>query len=134
MPIQMCRPIISDADIDAVVQVLHSGFLALGPVTEAFEREVAQYVGTDYAVAVSSGTAGLHMCAVAAGIGPGDEVITTPFSFIASANCILYQGATPVFVDIDPDTYNIDPARIEAAITSRTRAIVSVDIFGQPAL
>ena len=133
MPIKMCRPLINDADIDAVVQVLRSGMLALGPVTEAFEREIAQYIGTDYAVAVSSGTTGLHLCAVAAGIGPGDEVITTPFSFIASANCILYQGATPVFVDIDPDTYNIDPARIEAAITSRTRAIVSVDIFGQPA-
>lgn len=129
--VRMCRPVINEQDISAVVDVLRSGNLALGPVAEEFEKQVAEYIGVKYAVAVSSGTTGLHLCAIAAGIKPGDEVITTPFSFIASSNCILYQNATPVFVDIEPETYNIDPNRIEDAITSRTRAIVAVDIFGQ---
>jgi perosamine synthetase len=100
---------------------------------ERFEQAMAQFVGTRHAIGVSSGTAGLHLCVVAAGIGQGDEVITTPFSFVASANCILYERARPVFVDIEPDSLNIDPRRIEEAVTSRTRAILPVHAFGQPA-
>ena len=99
---------------------------------DRFEQAVAERVGARHVVAVSSGTAGLHLCVRLAGLGPGDEAITSPFSFVASANCILYQGATPVFADIDPQTLNLDPAAVEAAITPRTRAIVAVDIFGYP--
>ena len=98
----------------------------------AFEEDFAAYVGTRHAAAVSSGTAGLHLAVRLAGVGAGDEVITSPFSFVASANCALYEGATPVFADIDPVTFNIDPAAIEAAITPRTRAIVPVHVFGLP--
>ncbi|MBL0921375.1 MAG: DegT/DnrJ/EryC1/StrS family aminotransferase [Phycisphaerales bacterium] len=131
--IPLSKPDITDAEIDAVVAVLRSGRLALGPVTEAFEAAVAVRTGRRHAVACSSGTAGLHMAMIALGVGPGDEVITTPFSFVASANCILFVGAKPVFVDIDPRTLNMDPARVEAAITPRTKAIVGVEAFGNPA-
>ncbi len=113
--------------------MLRSGVLSIGPRLTEFEKAFAQKIGTKYACAVSSGTAGLHLAMIAAGIGPGDEVITSPFSFIASANCILYVGAKPVFVDIDPITYNIAPSKIEAAITNKTKAILAVHIFGQPA-
>ncbi len=99
---------------------------------DGFEQAVAERVGARHVVAVSSGTAGLHLCVRLAGLGPGDEAITSPFSFVASANCVLYEGATPVFADIDPQTLNLDPAAVEAAITPRTRAIVAVDIFGYP--
>jgi len=99
---------------------------------DRFEQAVAERVGARHVVAVSSGTAGLHLCVRLAGLGPGGEAITSPFSFVASANCILYQGATPIFADIDPQTLNLDPAAVEAAITPRTRAIVAVDIFGYP--
>ena len=116
-----------------MVEVLRSPSLSMGPKVRAFERAVADYAGTAEAVAVNSGTSGLHLCLAAAGIGPGDEVVTTPFSFVASANCALYQGATPVFADIDPLTLNIDPDQVEDAITARTRALVPVDVFGQPA-
>ena len=115
-----------------VLEVLRSGRLSLGPSIDRFEEQFAAAVGAPYAAAVSSGTAGLHLLCVLAGLKPGDEAITSPFSFAASANCFLYEGATPVFADIDPNTLNMDPAAVEAAITPRTRAIVAVDIFGYP--
>jgi perosamine synthetase len=129
---------LSGADIGAlerraVLSALRSDRLALGPCAREFERLVADYVGVRFAVAVSSGTAGLHLVVRALGLGDNDEVITTPFSFIASANCLLYERARPLFVDIDPDTLCLDPARVEAAITDRTRAILGVDVFGHPA-
>ncbi len=130
--VPLSRPSIGEDDIAAVLAVLRSPSLSLGPAVRRFERAVAEYVGTADAVAVNSGTSGLHLCLAAEGIGPGDEVITTPFSFVASANCALYQGARPVFADIDPLTLNLDPECVEAAVTPRTRAIVSVDVFGQP--
>lgn len=99
---------------------------------ERFERALAERIGAEHVVAVSSGTAGLHLCVRLAGLGPGDEAITSPFSFVASANCVLYEGATPVFADVDPQTLNLDPAAVAEAITPRTRAIVAVDIFGYP--
>ena len=112
--------------------MLRSGRLSLGPTIDRFEEAFAAAVEAPYAAAVSSGTAGLHLLCVAAGVQPGDEVITSPYSFVASANCAIYEGATPVFADIDRRTLNLDPAAVEAAITSRTRAIVGVDIFGYP--
>jgi perosamine synthetase len=130
-PIPLARPDITQREIDAVVAVLKSLQLSLGPRVEEFERVFKEFCGTQHAIAVSSGTAGLHLLVRAMGIGRGDEVITTPFSFVASANCAMFEGARPIFVDIDPDTWNIDPARIEAAITPRTKAIVPVDVFGQ---
>ncbi len=128
----LALPDITDREIQAVVDVLKTPNLALGPKMADFEAEFARRCRTRHAVAVSSGTAGLHLLIRAAGIGEGDEVITTPFSFVASANCILYEQARPVFVDVDPETWNIDAGAIEAAVTSRTRAILPVDVFGQP--
>jgi perosamine synthetase len=133
MQVPLSRPWVTDEDVAAVVQVLRTPYLSMGPRLVALEKAMAIHAGTATAVGVSSGTAGLHLCLAAAGVGPGDEVITTPFSFVASANCALYQGATPVFADIDPITLTIDPARVEEQITARTRAVVSVDVFGQPA-
>jgi dTDP-4-amino-4,6-dideoxygalactose transaminase len=124
---------ITEDDVRAVVAVLRSGRLSLGPAQERFERLVAEYVGADHAVAVSSGTAALHLLVKALGIEPGDEVLVPSFTFAASVNCILYEGATPVFVDVEPDTRNLDPADLEAKITRRTRAILAVDAFGHPA-
>ena len=115
-----------------MLEVLRSGRLSLGPTGPRFEALLADAVGAPYCAAVSSGTAGLHLCMRLAGVGPGDEVITSPYSFVASANCAIYEGATPVFADIDPRTFNLDPAAVEAAITPRTKAIVAVDIFGYP--
>jgi dTDP-4-amino-4,6-dideoxygalactose transaminase len=129
----MSMPQITAEEIHAVIKVMQSRNLSIGAQTIAFEKSAADVAGAAYAVAVASGTAGLHLCMIAAGVGPDDEVITSPFSFVASANCILYERATPVFVDIDPETLNIDPRKIESAITSRTRAIIPVHIFGQPA-
>lgn len=129
----LAKPCIDGEDIRQVVRVLKSGQLSLGPKHEEFERQFAKKIGTKYACAVSSGTAGLHLAMLAAGIGHGDEIITSPFSFVASANCILYVGAKPVFVDINPVTYNIDPKKIEEKITKRTKAILVVHIFGQSA-
>lgn len=126
------RQTIDEADIEAVVKVLKSDFLTTGPVIEEFERRVAEYTGTKYAVAIANGTAALHAACFAAGIGEGDEVITSPITFAASANCALYCGATPVFADIDPKTYNIDPQDIERKITERTKAIIPVHFTGQP--
>ena len=126
------RQSIDDADIEAVVKVLKSDYLTTGPAVAAFEKKVADYVGAKYAVAVSNGTAALHVACLAAGIGEGDEVITTPITFAASANCVLYCGGMPVFADIDPDTYNISPKELERQITSRTKAIIPVHYTGQP--
>ncbi|HXG82799.1 MAG TPA: DegT/DnrJ/EryC1/StrS family aminotransferase [Pyrinomonadaceae bacterium] len=132
MKIPLSAPDISDTEINAVIEVLRSPRLSLGPKLEEFERSFAEYAGTKYAVAVSSGTSGLHLCVRALGLKAGDEVITTPFSFIASANVLLYEKAVPVFVDIDLKTLNIDANKIEAAITAKTRAIMVVHVFGRP--
>jgi perosamine synthetase len=132
-PIPLAQHDVRPEDIDAVVSVLKSDRLSLGPKVEAFERALAAVAGVKYAVAVNSGTSALHLLIRALDIGPGDEVITTPFSFIASTNCILFERATPVFVDIEPETLCIDPALVERAITSRTKAILAVDVFGHPA-
>lgn len=123
---------IDEDDIQAVVDVLHSDYLTTGPYIEQFEQKVAKYVGAKYAVAVSNGTAALHVACLAAGIKEGDEVITTPITFAASANCVLYCGGTPVFADIKKDTYNIDPDDIRRKITKNTKAIIVVDFTGQP--
>jgi len=132
-PIPLARPNISQTEIDAVVSVLRTPNLSLGPKLEEFEAAFAEYCGTAEAVACSSGTAGLHLAVEAVGVKPGDEVITTPFSFVASANCVLMAQARPVFVDIDARTWNIDPRLIEPAITRKTTAIIPVDVFGQVA-
>jgi perosamine synthetase len=131
-PIPLSRPDITQHEIDAVVDVLSTPTLSIGPKLEEFESLCAKLTTRRHAVGVSSGTAGLHCMMIAAGIGPGDEVITTPFSFVASTNCILYVGAKPVFVDIDPKTLNIDISKIPAAITPKTKAIVAVEVFGHP--
>jgi dTDP-4-amino-4,6-dideoxygalactose transaminase len=128
----LSAPWLDEREEELVVDVLRSGRLSLGPTIDRFEEVFAEAVGAPYAAAVSSGTAGLHLLCVAAGIAPGDEVITSPYSFVASANCAIYEGATPVFADIDPRTWNLDPAAVKAAITTRTKAIVAVDIYGYP--
>ncbi len=133
MQISLSAQDITEAEVQAVVAVLRSERLSLGPRIAEFEKLFVQRLGVRHAIACSSGTAGLHMCWQAMGIGPGDEVITTPFSFIASSNSIMFQGARPVFVDIEPQTWQIDPTRIESAITPRTRAVLPVDVFGVPA-
>ena len=131
--IPIARPLIGDEEIVAVVSVLESGQLAQGSVVAEFEEAFAAYCGTRHAVATSNGTTALHVALLAHGIGPGDEVITVPFTFIASANSVLFTGARPVFVDIEPGSYNMDPDRIESAITPRTKAIMPVHLFGNPA-
>jgi perosamine synthetase len=130
--IPLSAPDIQPEDIELVTRVLRSNRLSIGPFIKELERDFADYIGTKYAVAVTNGTSGLHLCMRAAGIAEGDEVITTPFSFIASANCILYERATPVFVDIDEASLDIDPALVARAVTGRTRAMLPVHIFGQP--
>ena len=131
-PIPLSSPDIGQREIDAVLEVLHTPTLSIGPKVEEFELKVAKLTGRRHAVAVSSGTAGLHCAMIAAGIKAGDEVITTPFSFVASANCILYVDAKPVFVDIETKTMNMDVSRVAATITPRTKAIVAVEAFGHP--
>jgi len=131
--IPLSGPDITAREKELVLEALESGHLGLGPKMKAFEEQMAAYAGTKYAISCNSGTSGLHMLIHAMGIGEGDEVITTPFSFVASANCILFERATPVFVDIEEDTYNIDVTQIEAKITPRTKAILPVHVFGQPA-
>ena len=131
--IHLSRPDITDADIQAVVEVLRSPNLSLGPKVGEFEKAFADRLGRKHAIAVNSGTSGLFLCVSALGIGPGDEVITTPFTFIASSNPILMAGAKPVFVDIGSNTLNIDPGLIESKINSKTRAVLPVEIFGSPA-
>jgi perosamine synthetase len=130
--IPLSSPWIDERDEELVLEVLRSGWLSLGPTGPRFEQLLADAVDAPYCAAVSSGTAGLHLCMRLAEVGPGDEVITSPYSFVASANCAMYEGAMPVFADIDPQTFNLDPAAVEAAITERTKAIVAVDIFGYP--
>lgn len=129
----IAKPYIGKKEKKYVLEVLNSGALSLGPKHKEFEEKFAQKIGAKYACSVSSGTAGLHLTMIAANINAGDEVITTPFSFIASSNCILYVGAKPIFVDIDPITYNIDPTKIEKKINKKTKAILVVHIFGHPA-
>jgi perosamine synthetase len=131
--IPLARPVIGERERELVDEVLRSGWLSLGPMVPRFERMWAERIGVKHAVAVSSGTAGLHLCLHAMGLGPGDEVITSSFSFVASANAVVFTGATPVFAEVDPLTFNMDPEAVEAAITPRTRAIMIVDIFGYPA-
>lgn len=130
-PIPLSRPWIGPEEKEAVLEVLDSGMLAQGPRVAAFEEEFSRVTGVRHAIATSSGTTGLHLALLANGVGPGDEVITSPFTFIASVNTILFTGATPVFADIDEATFNIDPKRIEAAITPRTKAIMPVHLYGQ---
>ena len=132
-PIPLARPEIGPREEELVLEVLRSGRLSLGPMGERFEREFAAWLGVEDAVAVSSGTTGLHLGVRALGWGPGDEVLTSPFSFVASANCLLYEGAKPVFCDVDPETLNLDPAAAAAAVGERTRGILPVHIFGYPA-
>lgn len=130
--IPISKPVIGDAEKQAVMEVLDSGMLVQGPRTAKLEEKFAAVCGVSHAVATSSGTTALHIALLAHGLGPGDEVITTPFTFIASVNSIIYTGATPVFVDIDPETFNLNPALIEAAITPRTKAILPVHLYGYP--
>lgn len=131
--IPMSAPDITEDDVAAVADVIRSGRLSLGPKTAEFEQLMAGYVGTRHAVAVSSGTTALHLLIRVLGLSPGDEVLVPSFTFAASVNVILYERATPVFVDIEPDTYNLDPADLERKITPRTKAILAVDVFGHPA-
>jgi len=133
MRIPLSSPDITESEIQAVVEVLRTPRLSLGPKLEEFEMSVADYAGAAHAVAVNSGTSGLHLCMRALGIGEGDEVIVPSFTFIAAANVIRYEKATPVFVDIDAETLNLDPGKIEAALTPRTRAVMAVHTFGLPA-
>ncbi len=133
MKIPLSKPWITGEDIDAVNRVMETAYLSLGPKLAEFEQKLSKVASRKYAVAVNSGTSALHLIIRSLGIKEGDEVITTPFSFIASSNCILFENAKPVFVDIKPDTYNIDVSLIEDAITERTKAIIGVDVFGQPA-
>jgi perosamine synthetase len=130
--VPLSRPDIGDAERAAVLAVLQTPYLSLGPKVAEFETQLARYVGVKHAVAVNSGTSGLHLCVKAAGLKPGDEVITSPFSFVASANCLLYEDAVPVFVDIDPVSLNLDVDAIEGKITPRTKGILPVHVFGQP--
>jgi perosamine synthetase len=130
--IPLARPYFDEREEELVLEVLRSGRLSLGPTIDRFEALIAERVGAPYAAAVSSGTSGLHLLVRIAGVGPGDEFITSPLSFAASANCFLFERATPVFADVDPRTWNVNPAAVEAAITDRTKAVVAVDMFGYP--
>ncbi len=131
--IPLARPEIGLREEELALEVLRSGRLSLGPVGERFEREFAAWLGVDDAVAVSSGTSALHLGVRALGWGAGDEILTSPFSFVASANCLLYEGARPVFCDVEPETLNLDPGAVEAAIGARTAGILPIHIFGYPA-
>ncbi len=131
--VPLSAPDITEAEIEAVVSVLRTDRLSLGPRLEAFEAACAAAAGRRHGVGVNSGTSGLHLCVKALGIGAGDEVVTTPFTFIATTNSILFEGAQPVFADIDPGSYNLDPSALEAALTPRTKAIMPVEVFGNTA-
>ena len=131
--IPLARPVIGEPETERVLEVLQTGRLSLGPLLAEFEQEFAQRVGARCASAVSSGTAGLHLALRAAGVSDGDEVVTSPFSFVASANVVVYERARPVFADIDPVTFNLDPDAAAAAVTDRTTALLPVHIFGYPA-
>src|SRR6476660_8485198 len=131
--IPLAKPEIGAREEELVLEVLRSGRLSLGPTGERFERAFAEWLGVEDAVAVSSGTAALHLGVRALGWSRGDEVLTSPFSFVASANCLLYEGVRPVFCDVDPETLNLDPAAAAAAVGERTVGILPVHIFGYPA-
>jgi dTDP-4-amino-4,6-dideoxygalactose transaminase len=131
--ISIANPIIENEEIEEVVKVLKSGFIAQGPKVAEFEKAFADYIGCKYGIATSSGTTALHVALLSGGIGKNDEIITSPFSFVATGNSILYTGAKPVFVDINPETYTLDPNKLEEAINSRTKAIMPVHLYGQPA-
>ena len=130
--IGLSAPYVDESEEELVLKVIRSGRLAFGPMIQQFEAALAERVEAPFAAALSSGTAGLHLCVKLAGISRGDEVVTTPLSFIASANAIVYEGGNPVFVDVDEKTLNLDPGAVEAAITPRTKALVLVDLFGYP--
>jgi perosamine synthetase len=130
--VPLSGPYLGEREEELVLEVMRSGQLSLGPMIERFEEAFAEHLGAPYAAAVSSGTAGLHLLCISAGIEPGDEVITSPYSFAASANCFIYEGGVPVFADVDARTLNMDPVAVRAAVTSRTKAIVAVDIYGYP--
>jgi perosamine synthetase len=132
MRVQLAKPDITQKEIDAVVHVMKSGLLSIGPEILEFERKIAEYTGVKYAIAVNSGTSALNLIVKSLGIGEGDEVITSPFSFVASTNCFIMEGATPVFVDIDAKTLNMNVDKVEEKITDKTKAILAVDAFGQP--
>jgi perosamine synthetase len=132
-PIPLARPELGGREAELVVAALRSGRLSLGPMLDRFERKLAAWVGVADAVAVSSGTAALHLGVRALGWGEGDEIVTSPFSFVASANCLLYEGATPVFCDVDPVTLNLNPAAVLEALTERSAGLLAVDILGYPA-
>lgn len=132
-PIPMASAELDQSDIDAVVEVLKSGHLALGPKVKEFEAAMQRYCGVKHAIAVNSGTSGLHLIMLALGIGPGDEVLVPSYTFVASVNCILYVGATPIFVDCDPKTFCFDVKSAEKKISKKTKALVVVDVFGHPA-
>jgi perosamine synthetase len=131
--IPMSSADLDESDVQAVLDVVRSGRLALGPRTTEFERMIAEYVGVRHAIAVNSGTSALHLIVKALDIGPGDEVLVPSFTFAASVNAFLYEGAAPVFVDVEPETYNLDTADLERKITPRTKAVMAVDVFGHPA-
>jgi perosamine synthetase len=130
--IPLARPLLDEREEELVLEVLRSGRLSLGPTIERFEELIAERVGATHAAAVSSATAGLHVLCRIAGLGPGDEAITSPLAFVSSANCFVFEGATPVFADVDRRTLNLDAAALEASITERTKAVVAVDMFGYP--
>src|ERR687892_1451238 len=130
--VPLSLPYVDERDEELVLEVLRSGRLSLGPTIDRFEELFAERVGAPYAAAVSSGTAGVHLLCRLAGLEPGDEAITSPYSFVASANCAIYEGAKPVFADVDERTFNLDPAAVEAAITPQTKAVGAGDIFGYP--
>jgi len=131
--ISIAKPNFGKEEKDAVKEVLESGVLASGPRTHSFEKDFAEYIGVEHAVAVTNGTVALDVALKALNIGPGDEVITSAFSFIASGNCILFQNAKPIFADIDPKTFNIDPSDVAERITAKTKALIPIHLFGQPA-
>ncbi len=132
-PIAMSSPDLDGSDEVVVLEALRSGVLGLGPFAKRFERAAAEVAGVEHGVAVSSGTTALHLIVRSLGIGPGDEVVVPSFTFAASANAFLFEGATPVFADAEPDTYNLDPVDLEGRITDRTKAVMVVDVFGHPA-
>jgi dTDP-4-amino-4,6-dideoxygalactose transaminase len=131
--VEFARPAVGESEIGEVVAALQSGWLSTGPRVQAFERAFAEHVGSPFAIGVNSCTAALHLALLAAGIGPGDEVVTTPLTFCATANAILHSGAIPVFADVEASSMNLDPAAVEAALTPRTRAILPVHFAGRPA-
>ena len=130
--VQLSRPYLDEREEELVLEVLRSGRLSLGPAIDRFEELFAERAGAPFAAALTSGTAALHLLCHIAGFGPGDEVITSPIAFVATANCFIFEGATPVFADVDPETLNLDPAAVEAAVNERTKGIVAVDMFGYP--